>query len=57
MQTMQLVVEDEFYLEFMAALEPYLKEKKIEILETYRELNEDQTSLLDTNNISSINEK
>lgn len=41
MQTMQLVVEDEFYSEFMAVLEPFIQEEKIEILETYWEPNED----------------
>ncbi len=42
MQTMQLIVEDEFYPEIMAFLESFVEEKKIEILETYWEPNEDQ---------------
>ncbi|MDD2780430.1 hypothetical protein [Sulfuricurvum sp.] len=48
MQTMQLVIEDEFYPEIMAFLELLVEEKKIEILETYGESNEGRRSSLDT---------
>lgn len=51
---MQLVVEDEFYPEIMAFLEPLVEEKKIEILQSFWEQNKEQTGLLDTNNTSSM---
>lgn len=56
MQTMQLLVEDEFYSEIMAFLEPFIKEKKIEILQSFWEQNEERNSLLDTNNLPSLDE-
>lgn len=44
METMQLLVEDEFYPEIMAFLEPLVEERKIEILDNYWEPNEEQKS-------------
>lgn len=49
---MQLAVEDEFYPEFMALLEPFIEEKKIVILESFWEKNEDEEHSFQCNSLN-----
>jgi hypothetical protein len=49
---MQLAVEDEFYPEFMALLEPLIEEEKIEILESFWEENEDEEDYFQCNSLN-----
>lgn len=43
METMKLLVEDEFYPEIMAFLEPFIKDEKIEIIDSFWEPEEKQS--------------